>query len=486
MNRVGPLSRATWSGKKCILVVMDFATRYPEVVALSSTGADTGADALLTIFSRMGVPSEVFTDQGSEVISARLRGVWEKGGIWPTWASAYHPQSNGLVERVQGTVRPMLRTCINQHPQDWDKYLPHRWHREVPQESPGGFPFKLWYGRRVRGPLEPVRDDWEEKGEDPLMDLSPEMGAHPPSRCPPFRVTGKRAQNLEREAKDRLALEVNQSFNSPGLAKVEAIRDWPVPQTKEQVQAFSGMAVYYQRFVPPFSSLAAPITELGKKRKPDEAVWTEQGQRALCALKEALIQGPINRVNPDRAKPCTVFTEASDTGLGVVLMQAYAKRGRHPIGYLSKEPLPWRQNGQAIERECLAMGQALKKQQPNLFGWRFTVYSHHLAPMWLHPGKGADAERLVTETRGQRGDQIKREALNQESPNYSPPDWSAGKRPDLSLNPRGFGMEKGHGPHKPSHMRPVGAIKPSRPKGARGTGTAWCDRVRTSPGHWLK
>ncbi|KAM7174551.1 uncharacterized protein RBU57_001091 isoform 1-T2 [Macrochelys suwanniensis] len=369
---------------------------------------------------RVGVPSKVLTDQGSEVMSALLWGVWEKGGVWPTWASAYHPQSNGLVERFQGTMRLMLRTCINQHPQDWDKYLPHRWHREVPQESPGCFPFELWYGRRVRGPLEPVSDDWEEKGEDPLVDLSPEMGANPPIRCPPFRVTGKTARNLEREAKDMLALEVIQSFNSPELAKVEAIRDWPVPQTKKQVQAFSGMAGYYQRFVPPFSSLAAPITELCKKGKPDKAVWTEQCQRALCVLKEALIQGPINRVNPDRAKPCTVFTEASDIRLGAVLMQAKAKEERYPLGYLSKELLP-------------------------------------------------------RETRGQRGAKIKRGARNQERPNHSPPDWSAGTRPDLSLNPRGFGMGKRHGPHKPSHMQPAGAIKPTRPKGECETGRAWCN-----------
>ncbi|KAG6930496.1 hypothetical protein G0U57_003644, partial [Chelydra serpentina] len=163
MNRVGPLSRATRSGKKYILVVVDFATRYPEAVPLSSIEADTVADALLTIFSRVGFPKEVLTDQGSNFMSALLRCLWEKCGVRHSWASAYHPQSNGLVERFNGTLKMMLKTFMNQHPQDWDKYLPHLLfaYREVPQESTGFSPFELLYGRRVRGPLDLMRDEWE-------------------------------------------------------------------------------------------------------------------------------------------------------------------------------------------------------------------------------------------------------------------------------------------------------------------------------------
>uniref|UniRef100_K7EYV5 ribonuclease H n=1 Tax=Pelodiscus sinensis TaxID=13735 RepID=K7EYV5_PELSI len=97
----------------------------------------------------------------------------------------------------------------------------------------------------------------------------------------------------------------------PEPAKVEAIRDWPVPQTKKQVQAFIGMAGYYRRFVPNFSSIAAPITELCRKGRPDRVVWTEQCQRALCALKGALAKAPV-LVNPDFDKPFIVFTDASD------------------------------------------------------------------------------------------------------------------------------------------------------------------------------
>ncbi|CAM5124471.1 unnamed protein product, partial [Natator depressus] len=105
------------------------------------------------------------------------------------------------------------------------------------------------------------------------------------------------------------------------------------------VQTFIGMAGYCRRFVPHFSSLAAPLTELCRKGKPDKMIWTKQCQRALCALKGALIQSPV-LVNPDFNKPFLVFTNASDTGLGPVLMQTHTKGERHPIVYQSKKLLP--------------------------------------------------------------------------------------------------------------------------------------------------
>ncbi|CAM4449571.1 unnamed protein product [Caretta caretta] len=89
-----------------------------------------------------------------------------------------------------------------------------------------------------------------------------------------------------------------------------------------------------------------------------------------------------------------VLTNASDTGLGVVLMQEDEKGERHPIVYLSKKLLPREQNYAAIEKECLAMVWALKKLEPYLFGLHFTVYTDHSPLTWLHQMKGANTKRL--------------------------------------------------------------------------------------------
>ncbi|CAM4614267.1 unnamed protein product [Lepidochelys olivacea] len=96
--------------------------------------------------------------------------------------------------------------------------------------------------------------------------------------------------------------------------------------------------------------------------------------------------------NPDFDKPFMVFTDASDTGLGAVLMQEDGKGERHPIVYLSKKFLPREPHYTAIEKECLAMVWALKKLEPYLFGRHFTMYTDHSPLTWLHQMKGANVK----------------------------------------------------------------------------------------------
>ncbi|CAM4509440.1 unnamed protein product [Caretta caretta] len=162
----------------------------------------------------------------------------------------------------------------------------------------------------------------------------------------------------------------------PQPAKVGAIRNWPAPRSTKQAQAFIGMAGHYQRVVPHFSSVSAPIIELCKKGKPDKLVWTRQCQRALCSLKEDLDKGPVLG-NPDFDKPFMAFTNAPHMGLSTVPRQANAKGERNPIMYLSRKLLPREQCYAAIERECPALGWAPKRLQPDLFGRHFTVYPDH-------------------------------------------------------------------------------------------------------------
>ena len=97
MDIVGPLPR-THPGKRFILVVCDYATRYPEAVAMSSTDAGHVADELVQIFSRVGIPEEILTDQGPNFTSQLLTEIYKLLRIKPIHTSPYHPQTDGLVE----------------------------------------------------------------------------------------------------------------------------------------------------------------------------------------------------------------------------------------------------------------------------------------------------------------------------------------------------------------------------------------------------
>lgn len=94
MDIVGPLNR-TKSGKKYILTIIDHSTRYPEAFALKEIDAKSVASALIEIFSRVGLPKIILTDQGSNFKSQLLKELYEMVNIQGITTSPYTPQSNG-------------------------------------------------------------------------------------------------------------------------------------------------------------------------------------------------------------------------------------------------------------------------------------------------------------------------------------------------------------------------------------------------------
>ena len=168
MDIVGPLPRSS-SGKRFILVICDYATRYPEAVALRNIDANTIAEELMSFFSRVGVPEEILTDQGTNFTSQLLTEVYSLLQIKPIKTTPYHPQTAGLEERFNGTLKAMLKKTAAEEGRDWDRLLPYLLfaYREVPQASTGFSPFELIYGRNVRGPLDILKESWEAKPKSP-------------------------------------------------------------------------------------------------------------------------------------------------------------------------------------------------------------------------------------------------------------------------------------------------------------------------------
>ena len=159
---VGSLPRSR-SGKRYILVVCDYATHYPEAVALKSVHAEHIAEELVQLFARVGIPEEILTDQGSNFTSQLLTELYKMLHVHPIRTSLYHPQIDGLVERFNQTLKAMVRKAAIEEEKDWDKVIPYLLfaYREVPQASTCLSPFELLYGRAVHGPLDVLRQTWE-------------------------------------------------------------------------------------------------------------------------------------------------------------------------------------------------------------------------------------------------------------------------------------------------------------------------------------
>ena len=148
---VGPITPATDRGKRYILTVVDYASRYPDAVALANIDTETVAEALLDIYSREGIPQEVLSDRGTQFTSDVMKEVRCLLSLKQLTSIPYHPICNGLVERFNGTLKLMLKRMCVERPKDWDRYLNSLLfaYRETPQDSTGFAPFEVLYGRYV-------------------------------------------------------------------------------------------------------------------------------------------------------------------------------------------------------------------------------------------------------------------------------------------------------------------------------------------------
>jgi len=115
-------------------------------------------------------------------------------------------------------------------------------------------------------------------------------------------------------------------------SKVQEVMDWKPPTSVHQIRSFLGLTGYYRRFIPDFSRIAKPMTELLKKGV--KFVWDDKCEKAFHTLREQLTTAPV-LAQPDNTKSFDVYCDASGTGLGCVLMQdnrviAYASRALRP------------------------------------------------------------------------------------------------------------------------------------------------------------
>jgi hypothetical protein len=101
-------------------------------------------------------------------------------------------------------------------------------------------------------------------------------------------------------------------------SKVKEVLKWKLPMTVPEVRSFLGLASYYRRFIPNFSKITKPITELLKKG--NKYVWSKACDEAFKHLKKLLTTLPV-LAQPDTTKPFDVYRDASDISLGGVLMQ---------------------------------------------------------------------------------------------------------------------------------------------------------------------
>ncbi|GFT35085.1 retrovirus-related Pol polyprotein from transposon 17.6 [Trichonephila clavipes] len=150
------------------------------------------------------------------------------------------------------------------------------------------------------------------------------------------------------------------------------------PTSVKQVQSFVQTCSWYRRYIPNFSQISKPLTDLTKKN----AMWKwGSEQEAFRDLKLKLASPPVLKP-ADGTKPFVIRTDASRVALGAVLLQG-EKDEEHPIEYASRLLSSSERNYSTKEREALAVVWALEKFRGYVEGQTIRLSSDHQRLKWL-------------------------------------------------------------------------------------------------------
>ena len=159
---VGPLPKSK-SGYQYLLTVIDRSTRFPEVIPVRSIKSQIILRHLMDFFSKFGLPREIQSDRGTNFTSRIFEERLKELGIRHNLSAAYHPESQGVLERLHSTLKSMLTKYCHDCPEEWDKNIPYLLFalRSAPSETLGFTPFEMVFGHSVRGPLDIIREQWD-------------------------------------------------------------------------------------------------------------------------------------------------------------------------------------------------------------------------------------------------------------------------------------------------------------------------------------
>ncbi|UYV63828.1 K02A2.6-like, partial [Cordylochernes scorpioides] len=162
------------TGNKWIIVCTDYLTRFAVTKALPTGETMEAAKFLMEdIVLKHGAPREIITDRGRVFQSKLIAELTNQCSSIHRFTTAYHPQTNGLTERLNKTLANMIAMYVSVEQKDWDVILPYVTfaYNTAKQDTTGFTPFKLIHGREVEttvdtlfpNPHEDLQEDYSQK-----------------------------------------------------------------------------------------------------------------------------------------------------------------------------------------------------------------------------------------------------------------------------------------------------------------------------------
>ena len=401
---VGPLPK-TRSGNEYLLTIMCSTTRFPEAIPMRNIKAKNIVSHLIKFFTLFGLPKVIQSDLGSNFTSNVFNQVVNELEIKHYTSSAYHPESQGVLERFHQTLKNMMRTYCFEQEKNWDEsvHLLLFATREAVQESLGFSPFQLIFGHTVRGPLKMLKEQWlnDEQPKDLLtyvctfkarLQIACELAN---ANLTQSQVEMKRRYDKDSKVRsfspgDKVLLflpvpgeplsaryygpyeiesqssELNYIVKTPDrrkqrrLCHVNMIKQYHTRDT-------NGNDVINVQHV---NSVGVAVSVTYPRKGGDIEVGT--------AMKLILMTNPV-LVTANYDKQFTLYVDASDVGAGAVLTQCDTEGVYHPISFFSKKFNKHQRNYATVEKECYSLVLAIQHFDVyiNVTKFPVVVYTDH-------------------------------------------------------------------------------------------------------------
>lgn len=184
--------------------------------------------------------------------------------------------------------------------------------------------------------------------------------------------------HFARESVNFLGHVVTKNSILPMPAKVEAIDNFTLPKTRQDLRRFLGMLNFYRRFMPNAAEIQLPLQEiLGPCRKNDKSIinWSDTSNAAFDACKLMLRQATMLS-HPAPHATLSIMTDASDIGIGAAIQQR-VNNSWQPLGFFSRKLTSTERKYSAYDRELLAIYAAIKYFRFMLEGTQFVIFTDH-------------------------------------------------------------------------------------------------------------
>ena len=166
---------------------------------------------------------------------------------------------------------------------------------------------------------------------------------------------------------------------APTESKVGVVVDWPAPATVKHLRSFLGMAKNFRTFLPRYSEMAAPLTDLLKNSGPGHHSlnWSVACEESFNLIKRTLTSAPVLR-HFDPALRTAIHIDGSQNAVGAVLLQWHdGEIDPRPVAFMSRKLAGAQFRYDARNVEALAAQMALQTWRTLLLGQKFEIYSDH-------------------------------------------------------------------------------------------------------------